>query len=167
MKGIFNLKTTAELLQKLDHDLQLIKKNPGDPYLAFNFIVTAEQMLDWEYPGNANRKKRENMRDDELLQVCSHLATGAKHFIPEAKHHKSVKNSRKVGYYDGGALPKGSIPIGAVPIRSVPGRWSYKLIVEFSEKAAVRRFGKTIFVTDLATQIFDFWKNHLKPKGSI
>jgi len=91
MEGVFTLTTARDLLAKLQHDYQLLSASPNDPYIAFNFFVTAEHLLDWIYPGNANKDARTNARQQELLlQICSHIASGAKHFEVEAKHHKSV-----------------------------------------------------------------------------
>jgi|SRR5262252_623000 len=85
MRGLFELKTPYDLLQKLRQDLKALKADPTSPYKAFNFFVTAEHMKDWAYPGNANRATRKELETKSLLlQVCSHLANGAKHFIVES-----------------------------------------------------------------------------------
>lgn len=41
MKGFFHLKTPADLLHKLHHDLDVLEAEPEDTYAAFNFFVTA------------------------------------------------------------------------------------------------------------------------------
>ena len=150
MQGIFNLTTPADLLKKLEHDYKLMKKDPTNQYAAFNFLTTAENMLDWLYPGRANKKNREAIRDKEIvLQVCSHLANGAKHFQVEAKHHKSVQKAQRTDYF-GGAMPRGYFPKGYFP---------ELLFVELTGKAA-KKLGNSIRINDLAEQILNLWKNY-------
>ena len=162
MKGIFSLRTPTDLLQKLEHDLNLIQERPDDSYVAYNFFVTAEHMLDWQYPGYANKTLREKLRNNKIiLQICSHLANGAKHFAVQAKHHKSVSDTAKKAVYGGGALPKGSFPIGAIPKYGMPGKWSDELFVELSGEASVT-FGKAIGVVALAERILEFWRGQIK-----
>ncbi|HUT92718.1 MAG TPA: hypothetical protein VMY37_24710 [Thermoguttaceae bacterium] len=98
MDGIFNLRCVHDLPGKLEQDLARLKDNPHDETAAIDFFVNAESLLDWLYPGHSNRQARESERSSNvLMQVTSHLATGAKHFRPKAKHHKSVKHSKRVG----------------------------------------------------------------------
>jgi len=160
MKGIFTLKTSADLLQKLDHDFCLIKEKPDNPYAAFNFFVTAEHMRDWHYPGD--RESQKQLVDSEvLLQICSHIANGAKHFEINPNRHKSVSNTVKKSAYGGGALPKGSFPIGALPKGAVPGKWADELYVELSGEAS-ELFGDRIGVVSLAEKIIIYWRKQLK-----
>src|SRR5215210_3209748 len=92
-KGLFELQTPQDLLQKLQHDYQRLKDDPLNPYPAFDFFVTAEHMLEWVHPGYANKQPRTNLRKSNvLLQVCSHIANGSKHFEVEAPHHKQHKS---------------------------------------------------------------------------
>ena len=161
MKGIFNLKSPSDLLQKLEHDFCLIQEKPDDPYIAFNFFVTAEHMLDWQYPGYENKIDRENLRKSEIiLQICSHIANGAKHFEAQARHHKSISDTLKKAVYGGGGLPKGSFPIGAIPKYGVPGEWTDELYIELSGDASA--FGESISVVSLAEEILTFWKDKIK-----
>jgi hypothetical protein len=51
-------------------------------------------MLDWIYPGATGKSRRSAERNSEvLLQVVSHLATGAKHMVPEDPRHRSVQHA--------------------------------------------------------------------------
>ncbi len=123
MEGIFSLTTLTDLFQKLEHDFSLMQMNPSDPYAAFNFFVTAEHMVDWKYPGYANKNNCKDFRKSNIiLQICSHIANGAKHFVAQANHHKSVLDTSKKAVYGGGSLPSGSFPIGAIPKGGVPGK---------------------------------------------
>ena len=90
MPGIFELKSASDLLAKLGRELERLRAQPNDSDHAFNFFVTAEHMLDWKYPGSVNRRHREAERKDPLLQLVSHIASGAKHFDNLSDHHRSV-----------------------------------------------------------------------------
>ena len=90
MSGIFELRSPADLLAKLGRELEHLRAEPNDSDHAFNFFVTAEHMLDWKYPGMANRVQREAERKTPLLQLVSHIASGAKHFDKLLDHHQSV-----------------------------------------------------------------------------
>jgi hypothetical protein len=134
-QGFATLATPKDLLEKLRHDLKRIEAALADPYPAFDFIVTAEHMLDWCYPDSASRKNkkiREQLRmNDALLRVISHLATGIKHFEATASHHQSVSSVRvHKGIFD----PKIFPPVFLIPIASqsnsqarMPRRWGPKL----------------------------------------
>ena len=83
------LLTPADLLRKAQSDLYRMADHMNDEYAAFDFFVTAEHLVDWYLPDNrtAQRKLRES---EILLQITSHIANGAKHFIAKSKQHKSV-----------------------------------------------------------------------------
>ena len=94
MKGLFQLTTPGDLLAKLKHDYQRLLENPKNPYTAFDFFVTAEHMLDWVHPGAAGKNARTAERNSHtILQIVSHLATGAKHMVPEHPRHGSVQHA--------------------------------------------------------------------------
>jgi hypothetical protein len=105
MPGLFSSTSPDWLIEKLEADLQALRTRPRDPMTAFNFFVTAETLVDWLLPGNANRQARKVLRDQELiLQVVSHIASEAKHFVAEAAHHKTVKSTRRTGGVFSGGL---------------------------------------------------------------
>jgi hypothetical protein len=152
VRGAFTLRTAEDLLAKLENDLSLLKRDRANPYLAFNFFVTAEHMLDWIYPGYANKKKREAERDSEvLLQICSHLATGAKHFVAEAAHHNSVASSGTRGRWNpfGGPFSSPLLTPGGIPVLRVQ-----------LDGDAITTYGNSIEVLRLAELIYDYWKKH-------
>ena len=100
MKGIFNLQSPESLARKLFSDYELFTKKPFDPYLAFNFFVTAEHIPDWI--GDKNIRK-----SNAVLRACSHIANGAKHF--EVDRHNSVVNTEKALYVEPGYVTDGYI----------------------------------------------------------
>ena len=93
MAGIFDLKSPADLLAKLGRELERLRTAPNDVDHAFNFFVTAEHMLDWLHPGKPGKAQREAERKRPLLQLVSHLVSGAKHFDRLSAHHRSVAST--------------------------------------------------------------------------
>lgn len=142
--------TPAELREKLRRDLERMKADPLDADAAFNFFVTAEHMLDWVHPGAKGRDARSNERKaNVLLQVCSHIANGAKHFITESSHHRSVSGTREVGgyfppaYFAPSYFPHGMFPHG-------------NLVIQLDNEAA-NQLGAVIGAVDLAEKLMAYW----------
>src|SRR4051794_7798333 len=101
-KGFASLETPRELLRKVQHDFERLQANPADSYAAFDFFVTAYHLLEWLHPGDPIAMGAEEKRTP-LLQVCSHLANGAKHFEAKDKRHQSVHDVVPAGNYFGGS----------------------------------------------------------------
>jgi len=153
VKGWFELRTVDDLLAKLERDLEKLRLRPHDVDLAFNFFVTAEHLLDWQYPGREGEGARRNARgQDVLLQITSHLANGAKHFSVEAKHHQSVRDTNR----SGGFMPKGAFPKRAWPV----GFWGDYLYVELEGDAAAL-LGPRVVVLDLAERVLANWQRRV------
>ena len=150
MKGIFELSKPTDLLKKLHHEFEQLRKEPDNTYVAFNFFVTAEHILDWLYPKKANKKKREKLRDSSvLLQICSHIASGSKHFEVEDRHHQSVFGTDHVGgYWAKGYFPKGYFPSGYFP--------ESNLIIRLQGNAK-KQLEESISAIKLATMVVEFW----------
>lgn len=128
--------------------------HPFDIYLAFNFFVTAESMLDWIYPGNQNRKVRTKIRNSEyLLGITSDLATGAKHFSGLSEIHKSVeKTDLSIGCFPRGFFPKGYFPVGYFG----DGVLQIQLDKNLSEE------GRTMITAcELSHKVLDYWERAL------
>ncbi len=153
LKGFFELKRPEDLFKKLEHEYALLQGQPDNAYHAFNFFVTAEHLLDWLFPGSANRGKREVERKGSIvLQVCSHIANGAKHFEVEAKHHQSVSNTDGQGsYFAKGWFHKNWWARGYFR--------ESQLVVRLTGDAE-SAFGKSITAIDLAGKTLEYWRNH-------
>lgn len=148
--GVFTLSSPRDLFEKLRHDVEVIKINPTDPYAAYNFVVTAEHMLDWIYPGSTNKKTRETLRNsDPLLALISHLASGAKHFASLSPHHQSVNNR-------GGEIFNAPIVTSAARGSRVIYPTGSHLIVYLDGKAKAK-YGPFIKVVDLAVAACEYW----------
>lgn len=155
MSNFFLLTKPEDLREKLRRDLEKLKAAPTSIDAAYNFFVTAEHMLDWVYPGKAKKDDRTKARKDSiLLEICSHLANGAKHFQVEDKRHKSVGATKQ--FYTG-MFPPGMFPPSMFPPSAFGG--SIKLIVELMGDAAIQ-LGPTIGVVELAERVMDFWSKH-------
>lgn len=153
MSGIFKLRCRSDLLEKLRHEYEQLEQDPSNQYVAWNFFVTSEHLLDWLYPGQANRANRTRVRKSELLlQICSHIANGAKHFEVEARQHQSVAASDQIGYWPEGLFPKGYWPKG----------FFFECLVIRLVGEAAKKFGESIEVLPLAKQIMGFWENELQ-----
>jgi hypothetical protein len=150
VKGIFELTSAPDLLKKLRYEFDLLKREPRNSYVAFNFFVTAEHLPDWLYPGKTNREKRTQVRKTSvLLQICSHIANGAKHFEVEDKHHQSVSDTRRTG---------GMFSAGMFKPQAFAGQVFSKggLFVHLKGNAE-QQFGERISVLELAERVHDFW----------
>jgi len=150
MKGIFELKTPQDLLEKLRFDLLQLESDPTNGYLAFNLFVTAEHMKDWLYPGKSNKSARESLEASSvLLQVCSHVANGAKHFQVEAKHHRSVGDTaRSGGFWGSGYWASNYWP---------RGYFSKVSLTVTLQGNAKQQLGSCINALELAQRVVDFW----------
>ena len=148
MKGLFQLQTAHDLLAKLQHDHKRLQTDPNDPYVAFDLFVTAEHLLDWLYPGSSGRNQRTSERNSQtILQVVSHLATGAKHMVSEAPHHTSVQHA-DVAPSTYGRAQYGTGTYGGS-----------HLIIDLDGQAAFE-LGQSITPLDLATRVLSYWQNH-------
>lgn len=156
MQGIFTIDKPSKLLKKLEHDYEALRNDRNNSYLAFNFFVTAEHMLDWIYPGRSNNSQRSSERNKSIiLQICSHIANGAKHFKVEDKRHKSVSNTHKGGGAGFGGANLGTILIGGngnLPTGS-------SLFIRLDGDAE-KQYGTTVNVLLLAEDTLSFWQNH-------
>ena len=104
--GFAELRSCIDLLAKLQHDIARMSEDQSDPYAAFDFFVTAEHMVDWYLPNDKPAQNR--LRANEtLLQVTSHLASGAKHFETNDDRHKSVHSVSNEAYAESDYVESG------------------------------------------------------------
>ena len=145
--GFAELRQPAHLVGKLEHDLKRMLAEPGDSYAAFDFFVTAEHILDWQHPGYAGREHREAAkRDNLLLEITSHIANGAKHFIAGAAHHKSVAGIEKQGYADNYVEP---------------GYVEESIVIHLSEAEAAALGARQVGAAELAHRVLEYWRSQL------
>lgn len=143
-KGFAELRVPRDLVQKLEYDLERIRKSPQDQYAAFDFFVTAEHIVDWIHPDDEKARKAVR-RSSSLLRITSHLANGVKHFEAKAKHHRSVADIEKSRYVEAGYVEE--------------GYFEDPLIVHLTSDEQ-KSFGQSnIEVATLAQQVFEYWKD--------
>jgi len=147
-KGYFELKTPADLLQKLAYDLARIQAAPLDTYACFDFFITAEHMLDWLYPDDVIALQNKRL-SETLLKVCSHLANGAKHFHARNRQHTSVTDTEK---HDG--------PFDD----SFDGSFDTCGLVVHLDGDAAKKYGPEIDAEELAELVFAYWQKDLAAK---
>lgn len=109
-QGLAELRTPADLFQKLRHDLERLISRSGDQYAAFDFFVTAEHIVDWLHP--TDRPAREKLHEIAVpSRITSHLANGSNIFeATAAKHHQSVADVEKQRYVQAGYVEKVMLP---------------------------------------------------------
>src|SRR5438094_10524793 len=144
MAGVFDLRTPADLLDKLHRELERLRAEPNNADHAFNFFVTAEHMLDWIYPGSPGKAKRKALHKNEiLLRVVSQLANSAKHLelfdVPDAVQHSGL-----------GRQWRGPHPI----LRRV---FDGSLGVRLGGQDATAALGLSILAIDLAERVYAYW----------
>jgi hypothetical protein len=144
-KGFAELRVPRDLVQKLEYDLERVRKSPQDQYAAFDFFVTAEHIVDWIHPND--RKAREAVRSSlSLLRITSHLANGVKHFEAKAQHHQSVADVEKSRYVEAGYVEE--------------GYFEDPLFVHLTTEEQ-HSFGQSsIEVSALARQVYEYWKEN-------
>jgi len=146
MNGVFGLDSANDLFAKLEWEFSNLQSDKANPYVAYNFFVTAWHLLEWQYPGRGNGNKREKIRNTNIiLGICEHIAVGAKHFEPDAKKHKSVSGTKQTDAW-GGAWGN-----------SWGDSWAKFLVVKLSGEAA-NRYGPQLGVADLANHVMDYWR---------
>jgi hypothetical protein len=115
MDGLFGLKTHVDLLHKLEREYGRWKGDPLNIDLAWNFFVTAEHLPDWLSRTHAGppllggESRSDFKKNRPLLRICSHLANGGKHLVPDSKQHTSVNRTVRetTGYVKPGYVKPG------------------------------------------------------------
>jgi len=138
--GFFQLKNAADLFKKLEWEYQNLAVHPGNAWHAFNFFVTAEHMADW--------KDCKSLKfSDPLLALCSHIASGGKHFKATRKNHTSVASAKFDGVFEPGIYEEGV--------------FEESLLITLSSEAEATLGMKTIDAVTLASKILEYWRRHV------
>ena len=145
-EGFVELQTPVDLLAKLRHDYGRLKSSPTHTYAAFDFFVTGYHMLDWLYPNDKKRQEQEE-KVSILLQVCSHIANGIKHFHATAPKHQSVADVK----VQQGAFQRDAFQANAFQVEA--------LMIKLEGQAA-KEFGAEIECLDLAERLLQYWEHH-------
>ena len=156
MEGLFDLQTPEDLLHKLEWEYTQWQKEPLNTYVAWNFFVTAEHLPAWLAQAGPRLLKGFSIntfkQDKPLLRICSHLASGGRHFRPRADQHKSVASTRE---QPGWVSPGWVLPgWGGLPA----------LVVDLTphEQEALSSPSASVDALSLAADVLAFWQQHLR-----
>jgi hypothetical protein len=146
--GFFpQLKTARDLFEKLKWNLVRLEAAPRDAREAYDFFVTANHLVDWQWPDDPARRKE--VRDRDVIpRICEHLANGAKHFSL-GRHHDAVQHAN--------VAP----PAFAPDAFGAGFSTTEESIVQLgpTERAALGQ--DRINVVDLARQAVQYWQSHV------
>jgi hypothetical protein len=146
MKGFFDLRTSRDLFDKLESDFTRLKAEPINSHVAFDFFVTAWHLVEWHIHLPAERTAFCN--ENPVLNVCEHLAVGAKHFAPRNPRLTSVATTGNTSVW----VPKSwSVTAWA------QGAWASELVVHLDGPARAT-FGEIISVVQLAEATMGVWR---------
>ena len=146
------LQTPKDLQLKLRHDLGRMEQSGSNLYVAFDFFVTADSMVDWVCPDEAdnagNRRRdrgaeRKKIREDNaLLRIAAHIANGAKHFT--VTRHNSIDGIEKTHYVEPGYVDEGYFEDSI-------------LLHLTKDEQAKSGLGSTVKALDLARDVVSHW----------
>jgi hypothetical protein len=156
MEGFFDLRTPTDLLRKLAREHERWQADPLNTDLAWNFFVTAEHLPDWLARAGGPRLPTgfsygKFKREHPLLRICSHLASGGKHFTPRENEHRSVTSTRqREGWVEEGWIERGWVEHEALMVDLTP-----------DEQQALSFPSASIEALPLAAQVLAFWQQYL------
>lgn len=140
------LQSCEDLLRKAQHDLDRMSGRMDDEYAAFDFFVTAEHLVDWYLPDEESAQIQ--LRQSEaLLQIVSHIASGAKHFRATRRQHTSVEDLRRESYGDEGYVET--------------GYWGDVLFIDIAPSHAKVLGFRHIEAYQLALRVVSYWRDKL------
>jgi hypothetical protein len=135
------LATVRDLFAKLEYDFERMRSRPDDIYAAFDFVVTAEHMCDWNGEPSLNQRI-------PLLRIVSHLASGAKYFEATRPRHNSVRDvTHRSGLFDSAIFDGNIFDVGRVSVKL--------------DGAHAAEFGTEVSLVDLGAQVVTFWRHRL------
>jgi hypothetical protein len=159
MKGLFDLQTPEHLLHKLEWEYTQWQADPLNTYQAWNFFVTAEHLPDWlaragpRLPQGFSYGKFK--QEKPLLRICSHLASGGKHFRPRDEHTSVTSTRQRSGYVKPGYVKPGYVKSSALVVELTP-----------DEQQALSLAEASIEALNLAAAVLAFWQQHLRGASS-
>jgi hypothetical protein len=154
----FALKTPGDLFAKLKSDEDRLKADPTNSYAAFDFFVTAHALTYWVQNSPSGQKEKVIGKDEyeiQLLEVCSHLGNGAKHFELSVESHDTVHSTEATdGAFGAGVFNGASFQTG-------------QLLIHLEKEPASALGGPVVEVTGLARKVVNFWQEKLKQMGLL
>jgi hypothetical protein len=130
-------------------------------YVAWNFFVTAEHLPDWLARAGGPRLPKgfsygKFKQETPLLRICSHLASGGKHFRPKEKEHTSVASTRqRLAFVEPGFVEPGFFESPVLMVDLTP-----------DEQQALSLPSASIEALYVAADVLAFWQQHLRGASS-
>jgi len=137
----FELKTPADLYEKLKRDLTALEESGQNTDIAFNFFVTAEHLPDW-------LNQRPLIKNNAILRIVSHIANGAKHFHLKDKRHKSVVSNEKHRVFEEGVYEANV--------------FYEPLLIKLSDAESRELNIIEIDAVELGQKVLEFWKHYIE-----
>ena len=148
LKGVFDLRSPEQLLEKLEADFKRVMADPLDSYAAFDFFVTAWHLVEWKHPPTCDGAPRSALLARcPILRVCEHIAVGAKHFEPDPKRHESVADTVATSVWAPGVWASGTW---------APNTWAGDLVVHL-DGTARKELAEKFTVQQLAQLVLETW----------
>jgi len=153
MEGLFTLQIPEHLLHKLEWEYTQWQDEPLNSYRAWNFFVTAEHLPDWLARSRPRLPKgfgiKAFKKDKPLLRICSHLASGGKHFTPNATHTSVTSTRREEGWVDEDWIEEDWVESDELMVDLTP-----------KEQEALQSPSASITAFSLATDVLAFWQQY-------
>jgi hypothetical protein len=149
------LRSPCDLLRKLEYDLARMTSASSDHYAAFDFFVTADSLVDWNWPeqpddqalDSQNREVRRKVRKLEIMpRIAAHIANGGKHFV--VTRHNSITGVEKARIYAEGVLEE---RVFYEPV----------LVHLTSEEAGALGCATSVEAEFLASKLLEYWRSKL------
>jgi hypothetical protein len=149
MLGLFDLKTAEDLCRKLEWEYEERKKDPLNPYHAWNFFVTAEHLPEWLGRTDSRFSYKKFKQEKPLLRICSHLASGGKHFRPGPEHTSVASTRQQSGWVKPGWVKPGWVKLPALMVD-----------LTHKEKEDLKLDSSGVEALWLADRVLEFWHNY-------
>lgn len=144
--GMFWMQKPGALFNKMVADANAIAADPLNSHACFNFFVTAEHMPEWLYPGDANKKKRGDIKTQPLLRICPQIANGGKHFTTDDERHNAIASTAV------------SEVVWINPRNPDSRASAVEFVIHLNTEEAVVFGCTTMNVRELVKRILDFWE---------
>lgn len=140
LHGLFSLRTSKDLLTKLESDFNRFKNAEATSieaqYAAFDFFVTAEHLADWM--SNCTGDSLSSYRAYPDGSLVSHVANGAKHFRVTHMNHKTVSDTHSAGAFQANAFQENAFDVA-------------RLVIDLED-------GSTENALDVALRVVNHWR---------
>ncbi len=140
------MRSASDLFGKLTHDRERMRHDPGDPYPAWDFFVTAEHLGEWHSHDCPLRHRQGHHGLGYLLLAC-HIAIGSKHFTVTQDGRPVDEVADRKGAFQRGAFQPDAFDVGGLMV---------------SHSAVAELPAGTLDAGTLADHVLRIWRDHLR-----